>query len=745
MASKIVTQEVEVAGKKITLEHGRFASLAGSAILARSGDTVVLVTVVASSATAQVDFFPLTVEYQERLYAGGRIKGSRWVKREGRPTDEEIVKARLIDRSIRPLFPKNFKKEVQVIATVLSVDGENDPDVLSVIATSASLATSSIPWDGPIAALRVGVKDGTYFANPTSSELKFSELDLVVVLGKKSVFMIEAGANQVSKEKILGALAFASGEVGVIIEAIEELVKKVGIQAGLQKEKVGKIDDNEIVSQIEKKWGAQIDEFARQNASKEGALGGDLMGVIIKELGEEKASLVGGAIEKVMRMRVREKILNGERLDGRKLDEIRPIGCSVGILPRTHGSAVFERGQTQVLSTVTLGSPGLEQLIETAEGDETKRFMHHYSMPPYSLGETGRVGYPSRREIGHGALVERAILPVIPAEVEFPYAIRVVSEVMSSNGSTSMASTCASTMALMDSGVPIKSPVSGIAMGLVVEGGKVAILSDIMGIEDGSGDMDLKVAGTKDGITAVQMDVKTQDLGLDILEKALEQAEKGRLFILEKMLSVIASPRLQVSAYAPKVVVLDIPKDKIGEVIGPGGQMIRKIMAATGATVDVEDKGERGSVAITGVGEDQVKKAREWVEGLIKEVQVDEIYEGEVKRIQPFGAFVGITAGKDGLVHVSDMALEFVKDPNDIVKIGDKVKVKVKEIDNLGRINLTMLLDGEKSLGGGRVMRSGGSDRGVRRFAGARRGPRDSKGGGPHFPASRFLPSKKRF
>ena len=394
-----------------------------------------------------------------------------------------------------------------------------------------------------------------------------------------------------------------------------------------------------------------------------------------------------------------------------------------------------------------MGSPGLEQLIETAEGDETKRFMHHYSMPPYSVGETGRVGYPSRREIGHGALVEKAILPVIPPESEFPYTVRVVSEVMSSNGSTSMASTCASTMALMDSGVPIKLPVSGIAMGLVVEGDKVAILTDIMGIEDGSGDMDIKVAGTKDGITAIQMDVKTQDLSLDILEKALEQARSGRLFILEKMLSVIESPRLQVSTYAPKVVVLDIPRDKIGEVIGPGGQMIRKIMAGTGARIDVEDKGERGSVAITGASADQVKQAREWIEGLVKEVAAGEIYEGEVKRIQPFGAFVGITAGKDGLVHVSDMAREFVKDPNDVVKLGDKVKVKVKEIDSLGRINLTMLLDGDKAPRREPIMARGESrDRGVRRFGGMRRGgTRDSNRGGPHFPASRFLPSKKRF
>lgn len=756
---KSTVQKIEIGGKTLELQHGRFAAQADSSIIARYGDTMVLVTVVSAPLKAELDYFPLSVEYIQRLYAGGRIKGSRWVKREGRPSDEDILAARLIDRSIRPLFPKEFKKDVQVIVTVLSVDLENDPAIISVIGASAALTTSSIPWNGPVATLRVGLKDSEYFANPTSAELEFSELDLIITSSKESIFMIEAGGRQVPEEKVLGALEFGQKEAQKIIEGIQELAEKVGVK----KQGFEKTQDKEIAVAIGKKFAQELDKYIKENATKEGS-GGDseIKKAILEAFPEERPVLVSAAFDKAVRERVREVILSGERLDGRKHDEIRPISGEVGVLPRTHGSAVFTRGQTQALTVTTLGSPRLGQLIESAEGEEEKHYIHHYSMPPYSTGETGRVGSPSRREIGHGALAERALLAVIPPEEKFPYTIQVVSEVLSSNGSTSMASTCGSTMSLMDAGVPILAPVSGIAMGLVIEGGKVAILSDIMGIEDGSGDMDFKVAGTKEGVTAIQLDVKTPFLTPEILGKALKQARVGRLFILEKMLEIIPETRAKISTYAPKISVTRVPVEKIGEIIGPGGRMIKKIMAETGATIDVEDD---GSVTISGVNQEAVDGARAWVEGLVKEAQPGEIYDGEVKRIQPFGAFVEILPGKDGLVHVSDMAEEFVKDPQDIVRVGDKVKVKVKEIDDLGRINLTMRLNDDISsrpakrmerTGGfreGGFRSRGGRDGGER--GGRREGPRrreagsprfgEAGRGGPHFPASRFIPSKKRF
>ncbi len=776
---KSTVQKIEIGGKTLELQHGRFAGQANSSIIARYGDTMVLVTAVSAPLKQELDYFPLSVEYIQRLYAGGRIKGSRWVKREGRPSDEDILSARLIDRSIRPLFPKEFKKDVQVIATVLSVDLENDPAILSAVAASAALATSSIPWNGPVATLRVGLKDSECFANPTTAELEFSELDLVMTSSKESVFMIEAGGRQVPEEKVLGALEFGQKESQKIIDGIEKLAEKVGVK----KQPFEKTQDKEIITQIGKKFVQELDKYIKENATKEGnGQDSEIKKAILEAFPEEKPALVSAAFDKAVRERVRETILSGKRLDGRKHDEIREVSGEVGVLPRTHGSAVFTRGQTQALTVTTLGSPRLGQLIESGDGEEEKRYIHHYSMPPYSIGETGRVGSPSRREIGHGALAERALLAVIPPKDKFPYTVQVVSEVLSSNGSTSMASTCGSTMSLMDAGVPILAPVSGIAMGLVIEGKDIAILSDIMGIEDGSGDMDFKVAGTKEGVTAIQLDVKTPFLTLEVLGKALKQAREGRLFILGKMLEVISETRAKISAYAPKIAVTHVPVEKIGEIIGPGGKMIKKIMADTGTTIDVEDD---GSVAISGINQEAVDSARAWVEGLVKEAQPGEIYDGEVKRIQPFGAFVEILPGKDGLVHVSDMAEEFVKDPQDIVRVGDKVKVKVKEIDDLGRINLTMRLNDDISsrpakrterVGGARDgfrERRGGRDRGERRGreggshrfgkagsprsrfgeAGSPRSrfgeagsPRGEAGrGGPHFPASRFIPSKKRF
>lgn len=770
-SKKLVSVEIEVGGKTLTLEHGRFAQQADSAILARYGDTVVFVTVVAAPLDRELDYFPLSVEYMEKLYAGGKIKGSRWVKREGRPGDDEILRARLIDRSIRPLFPKAYKKDVQVIATVLSVDGENDPAILAIVAASAAIATSKLPWDGPIGAVTVGTRDGNYFANPTDSQMELSDLDLVVCAGRENILMIEAGAKQVPEEKILEALLFGQKEIRGIIEGIEELAKKVGVT----KDKVEVHDEKELVSLIDKKFGEQIDQWTVANASREsGGDGGELKQAIIEEVGIEKATLVPAAIENVVKKRLRAKILSGARLDGRRHDEVRPISCEVGLLPRTHGSAVFQRGQTQALTTTTLGSPTLGQLIETAEGEETKQYIHHYAMPPYSTGETGRVGSPSRREIGHGALAERALLPVIPKQDTFPYTIRVVSEIMSSNGSTSMASTCGSTLSLMDAGVPIASPVSGIAMGLIIEGDKVAILSDIMGIEDGNGDMDFKVAGTAGGVTAIQLDVKTQNLTLELLRKALVQAKVGRMFILDTMLAAIPEPRAKVSQYAPKIIVVKVPTDRIGEIIGPGGRNIKKIMAETGADLDIEDD---GSVTISGIKDDSVERAKTWIEGLVREVQPGETYEGKVQRILQFGAFVEILPGKEGLVHISDLSDEFVSNPEEVVEVGQKVSVRVKEIDDLGRINLTMRATDERKttpsgmqqqaprerqsfglrtggFGGPGPGRGGSRSGGMGGRGGDRggrgRGDRDNDRRGPsrapHFPASRYMtPKKDRF
>jgi len=685
-------------GKPLILEIGELAPQATSSVLARLGDTMVLATVVAGKET-ELDYFPLTVEYIERLYAGGKIKGSRWVKREGRPTDDAILIARLIDRSIRPLFPKEYKKEVQIMVTVLSVDGENEPDVLSIIATSLALSLSPIPWGGPISAVRIGlVKDNgnkEILVNPGGAELEFSELDLVVTQSKEKTLMIEAGASQVAEEFALEAIEKAQGENKKIIEEIEKFVEK----EGKEKEKV--TPDTkllEAVALLDKYYKKEIVSLIEARLSKE--FGGDSNDVVDEIYEQEKVKdpnteidkkILAKALEKVLFKHIRtETLINGKRPDGRGADEIREISSHVSILPRTHGSAIFQRGQTQVLTVATLGSPKLEQLIESAEGEETKRYIHHYSMPPYSVGETGRVGTPSRREIGHGALAERALLPVIPKQEEFPYTIRIVSEVLSSNGSTSMASTCGSTLALMDAGVPIKNPVAGIAIGLVTDEDKYVLLTDILGLEDFSGDMDFKVAGTTEGITAIQLDVKIDGLTIKQIEEVFERAKKARLFILDKMLSVISKSREQVSQYAPKIELVKIPVEKIGEVIGPGGRVIKNIIATTGTMVDVEDD---GSVAISGTSDEAVKKAAEWIKNLIREVTVGEVFEGEVKRILPFGAFVEILPGKEGMVHVSKMTAGFVKDPNDVVKIGQKVKVKVAEIDEQGRINLSMNFD----------------------------------------------------
>lgn len=724
----IVSKSKEIGGKLLSLEVGRFAEQATSAVLARYGDTMVLATITASSKETTLDYFPLSVEYVERLYAGGRIKGSRWVKREGRPSDDAVLAGRVIDRSIRPLFPKTYKHDLQVVITVLSVDGENDPDILGLVAVSAAIAISPIPWNGPIGGVRMGYTDGkegqegSYIVNPTVTEQGLSDFDFVVSSSREKVVMLEGGFCETPEEVVYNAVLEAKKANAQIIDLIEELVEAVGKPKITLPEETAM---DELKAKITADYYKEMEAVFVKNSQKESA--GDDVTVLAKTIAEayENAYSVKDietALDKLFKKKVRADVMEkGKRVDGRKLDELRKIEAAVGILPRTHGSAMFKRGQTQALTVATLGTPSLEQLIESAVGEESKRYIHHYSMPPYSVGETGRMGTPSRREIGHGALAERALLAVIPTTEDFPYTMRLVSEIMSSNGSTSMASTCGSTLALMDAGVPIKEPVAGISIGLMTQGKDYRLLTDIMGIEDFSGDMDFKVAGTKNGITAIQLDIKIDGLTDEIVHETLGRAQIARMKILEIMLAVIPTPRPKLSQYAPKVEVVHIPVEKIGEVIGPGGRVIRNIMASTNTTLDVEDD---GSVTISGTDDEAVQKAVEWVKGLTREVNVGEEFEGEVKRLMGFGAFVEILPGKEGLVHVSQMSTEYVGSPEDVVKIGDKVKVRVIEIDEQHRINLSMLFgeDAEKAAQRPPRERSGGGDRGPRRsFGGPRR------------------------
>lgn len=770
---KKIEKSIELAGRTLTLSTGHVASQASGAVLAQYGETVVLATVVGAPLQKELDYFPLGVEYMEKLYAGGRIKGSRWVKRDGRPSDEEILTARLIDRSIRPLFPKTYKKEVQVILTVLSVDLENSPEIVAGIAASAAITISPIPWKGPVGIIKVGMKDGNYIANPLVSDQMDSDLDLVVSSTKEAVVMIEAGANQVTEDQMRGAIEFAHQESKPLIAFLEEFTKEAGKKKETYEEPKGNTDVQKKVKDL---VGPGMKDLIKRLATKEGLYAEIQAQVdaISAELTDEEKPYAAIYFDELFKKEMRAMVLAGKRADGRKLTQIRELSAEVGFLPRTHGSGLFQRGQTQVLSIATLGSPSNSQLLESAEGEVDKRYIHHYAMPPFSTGEAGRIGSPGRREIGHGALAERALIPVIPSEQEFPYTIQVVSEVLSSNGSTSMASVCGSTLSLMDAGVPIKALVGGIAMGLVVEDEEnYAILTDIIGLEDFNGDMDFKVAGTKDGITALQLDVKTLSLTPKILEKALAQAKEARNEILEVLEKAIGKPRAQVSRFAPKIKITKIDPSKIGEVVGGGGKTIKKIMAQTKTQVDIDDD---GTVTVSGTDEASVDKGLMIVEGLARELKPGEIFEGEVKRIQPFGAFVEVLPGKEGLVHVSDMSEEYVSDPNALVSLGDKLQVRVKQVDDMGRLNLSMVLDpsfdqrkeeqrGERNDGGGRryERRDDRGERGGRRFdrgndrggfsrsSGPREGGRSSGGrsfnrrpssersSGPHFPASRLV------
>ena len=698
---KKLEKSIELGGRKLTLTMGELAEQASGSVMARMGDTVVLATVTSAPLKMEMDYFPLSVEYQERLYAGGRIKGSRWVKREGRPTDEEVLSARVIDRSIRPLFPKTYKREVQLIVMVLSVDGENDPKILGAIAASTAIHISSLPWKGPVVPLTIGIKDGKYIVNPISTDLETSAMDLTVSVTKEAVLMVEAKANEVTEKQIVEGIQFAQKESKAVLKLIEEIAEETNVKREVYKEDKPSIELERAVAKL---VGDKIADLVKNMATHEGPSGeyGEFIEAIKAQFEKiEDKKFVLDIVDHMKKDYIREQILKkGVRPDGRKLTEVRKLSAQVGILPRTHGSALFSRGQTQVLSVATLGSESMGQLLESAEGEEEKHYMHHYSMPPYATGEAGRIGSPNRREIGHGALAEHALLPVIPSQEEFPYAIRVVSEIMSSNGSSSMASVVGSTLSLMDAGVPIKSPVAGVAMGLIIESEKeYAVLSDIMGIEDFNGDMDFKVAGTEKGITALQLDVKTLSLTSEILEKALDQAKKSRSEIMKKIIDTLDAPRKIVSQYAPKIKVVKIPVDKIGEIIGPGGKTIRKLIEDCGGkevtSIDVEDDG-----TVTVASTDSVcgDKAISFIENMTKEVVVGQIYEGPVTSIlkdrirgNEIGAIVQVLPNQDGMVHISQIAPERVEKIEDYLKIGQVVKVKVMEVDKeRGRVSLSI-------------------------------------------------------
>jgi len=698
---KYLEESIDINGQKLTFQVGKVAFFATTSVFGRLGDTCVLVTVTLGKENENIDYLPLSVEYVEKLYAGGRIKGSRWVKREGRPSDEAVLKARLIDRSIRPLFPKGFRQEVQIIVTLLSVDGVNSPEILAALTTSAALHLSPIPWAGPIATLRIGyIKanggdnsfgEGSFVVNPDEEEEKYSILDLVVSSTKEKAVMIETKAEELPENLLLEGIKLAKKESQKIIDFIDNLRKKVA------RPKIpfsASVFNEKLIQVLRKDFDKEIDNLVLRKAEKEfddaEALEAVVGDVLEKYKDEFDKNQILKTIDYLTKEIIRQKILKErKRIDRREPDDIRSLSAEVSVLPRTHGSGLFQRGETQVLSVVTLGSPSLEQLIESPEGEEAKRYIHHYYMPPYSVGEIGRLGFSSRREIGHGALAEKALEPVLPSEKDFPYTIRVVSEVLSSNGSTSMASVCGSTLALMDAGVPIKAPVAGVAMGLVsLSDDDYVILTDIMGVEDFAGEMDFKIAGTRKGITAIQLDVKNKGLTDKMIAETLEKARLARLKILEVIEKTIPYPRKELSKYAPKVVVITPPEDKIGDIIGPGGKTIRSLIAKTGVDIAIDDEGK---VNISGLDKEKVEEAASLIKNMVRDVTVGEVFVGEVKKLFPFGFLVELFPGKEGLVHVSQMGMGFVKNPARFVKIGQKVKVRVYQIDNQGRINLQLL------------------------------------------------------
>lgn len=680
---------IDWAGRPLTFEIGQLAKQANGAVLVRYGDTVVLSNATASKEPKDLDFFPLTVNYEERLYAVGKIPGG-FIKREGRPSEKAILASRLIDRPIRPLFPDGFRNDVQVISMVMSVDQDCSSEMAAMVGSSLALMISDIPFDGPIAGVIVGRVDGEFVINPTVEQTEKSDLHLIVAGTKDAINMVEAGADSVPEEVMLEAIMFGHEEIKRLVAFQEEIAKQYG------KEKMEVILhelDKELTTTIRNAYEEEIrkavlifDKQERDNGLKQ------VEEKILTEFApdEEEAERVKEVkeiIQSLIKEQVRTLITKDKiRPDGRTSNQIRPLSSETGLLPRTHGSGLFTRGQTQVLSICTLGPLGDVQILDGLDLEESKRWMHHYNFPSFSVGETGPMRGPGRREIGHGALGERALEPVIPDEKDFPYTVRCVSEVLESNGSTSQASICASTLAMMDAGVPLKAPVAGIAMGLVKEGDDYTVLTDIQGMEDHLGDMDFKVAGTKEGVTALQMDIKISGITKEILQEALMQAKEGRIYILDHMLSTLQSPRQSLSPFAPKILTMEINPDKIRDVIGPSGKIINQIIEETGVKIDIE---QDGTIFISSTEEEQNQKAKKIIEDLVREVEVGQIYLGKVKRIEKFGAFVEVFKGKDGLVHISELALERVPRVEDVVSIGDEILVKVTEIDSHGRVNLS--------------------------------------------------------
>ena len=682
------TFEAEVGGKTLTIQAGKVAKQASGSVVVRYGDTVVLVTVVSANSEREVDFLPLSVEYQEKVYAAGRIPGNYFRREIGRPSEKETLTARLIDRPIRPLFPKQYRFETQVIATVLSMDQENDPDILAMVGASAALEISDIPFAGPIASVRVGRVDGQLVANPTISQIAQSDINIIVAGSRTGVVMVEGGGNIVSEADMLAAIFFGHAAIGPIIDIQEQLKAAMG---KAKRPFIPPEKDPALVERVSEQAASALhtaltipEKMKRYEAVR--AVKTDLLAALETEMSDRRGEIeaIFGDLQKQI---CRDMILKeGRRIDNRRFDEIRPIACEVGLLPRPHGSALFTRGETQVLGILTLGSGGDEQRVETLSGEENRPFMLHYNFPPYSVGEVKRVGSPSRRDIGHGGLSTRALEKVLPDKADFDYTIRIVSEVLESNGSSSMGTVCSGTLAMMDGGVPIKAPVSGIAMGLVKQDDQVVILSDILGDEDHTGDMDFKVTGTADGITALQMDIKIHELSREIMEKALAQARVGRLHILDKMVEALAAPRESISPFAPKIVTIKINPDKIRDVIGPGGKVIRAIQSETNTKIEIDDS---GLVKIAATSAEEGEAARLQVESLTMEPEVGATYEGKVVKTTDFGAFVQIVPGTDGLVHISQLANHRVGKVTDVVKEGDMLKVKVLEISKDGKIRLS--------------------------------------------------------
>ena len=725
-------------GRTLTIEVGKLALQANASCTVRYGDTMILATAIMSSRKSDMDFFPLSVEFQEKLSAAGKIKGSRFMKREGRPSDWVVLSGRIIDRSIRPLFDDTMRNEIQVILTPLSIDGTAETQAVGLIAASAALTMSNIPWNGPIGGAAVGRKDGAFILNPTDEMVKEGDLDMIVAGSPEKLVMVEAGATEITDTDFVDAMKWGCNELQPVIELIKQVQSEIGQEKVYPSADAGESTDVADAKKKAEAFLVSVADTMMFDSVKTGRKERVAMVSAIEEatsahlleqgIEEDIVKLVLKKVQYLVGAEITKRILEkDQRLDGRTLTEVRPLNIEVDLIPRVHGSAMFMRGDTQVLTTVTLGAPGDIQLLDDMMEDGLKRYMHHYSDAPFTYGETGWMRGPSRRAIGHGALAERAVEPMLPLEESFPYAIRTTSEVLGSNGSSSMASTCASSLSLMAAGVPMKKAVAGIAMGLASDldgSSKWKVITDLQDVEDGKGGMDFKIAGTYDGITAVQMDTKTQGLTWDIVEQTFVQSVVARREILERMKAVIAEPRAELSEYAPRIVTIQIDPEKIGDIIGPGGKTIKKLTAETGVTIDIE---QDGRVLLTSNDADAMAEAVRQIEMITKTVEAGEIYDGEVVRIEDFGAFVSLTPNKDGLVHVSEISWGRTDKPSDVLKLGDKVKVKVKEIDNLGRVNLTMKELTEKPEGyvppPPRPPRTGGDRNG------GSRGPRKPYGG----------------